>query len=70
MNNVATIVSSIYDALHRNKADAGCGFPELQPRFFKDFGGGLCYGSIIGQEPVSIVHFTRPECSMKRPIQN
>ena len=50
MNNVATIVSSIYDALHRNKAsDAGCGFPELQPRFFEDFGGGLWYGSIIGQ---------------------
>ena len=43
MNNVATIVSSIYDAL-RNKADAGCGFPELQPRFFEDFEGGHCYG--------------------------
>ena len=29
---------------------------ELQWRFFEDFVGGICKESIIGWEPVSIVH--------------
>ena len=43
-------------------------FAELQRRFFED----LCVtdGSIIGREPVYIVHYTRPESSVKQPNQN
>ena len=33
---------------------------ELQRRFFANLGGGLCKKSIIGQESVSIVNYTRP----------
>ena len=33
---------------------------EVQLRFFEDFWGGLCKGSIIGQDPVSIILYTRP----------
>ena len=45
------------------------GFPitELQREFLKDFGGGLCKGFIEGHDPVSIVHYTRPGSSIKRP---
>ena len=33
--------------------------PLLQRRFFEDFWGGLFNGSIIGQEPVSIIHYIK-----------
>ena len=34
-------------------------------KIIKDFGGMLCKEFIIGWEPVSIVHYTRPETCMK-----
>ena len=43
---------------------------ELKQRFYEDFGGGLSNESIIGLEPVSIVHYTRPGSSIKQPTPN
>ena len=37
---------------------------------FEDFVGGLCKESTIGQEPVSIIHYTRPGSSIKWPTPN
>ena len=42
----------------------------LQQRVFEDFRGGLCKEPIIGQEPVPIVHYIRPESSIKWPTSN
>jgi len=47
-------------------------FSALQTRvakkIFEDFGGTLCKEFIIGQEPVSIVHYTRPGTSINHPL--
>ena len=37
---------------------------------FEDFVGGLCKESPIGQEPVSIIRYTRPGSSIKWPTPN
>ena len=39
-------------------------------KIFKGFGEVLLKEFIIGGEPVSIVHTTRPGSSINRPIQN
>ena len=36
----------------------------------EDFGGALCKEFIIGREPVSIVHYTRPGSNIKQPTPN
>ena len=41
----------------------------LQQRVFEGFRGWLCKEPIIGQEP-GIVHYTRPESSIKWPTSN
>ena len=37
-------------------------------KIFKDFGGALNKAFIIGWEPVSIVHYTRPGTCINRPL--
>ena len=40
------------------RQDASNRVPELQRKFFKDILGCLCKESMMGQEPVSIIHYT------------
>ena len=37
-------------------------------KIFEDFGGALCKEFIVGQEPVSIVHYTRHGTHINCPI--
>ena len=37
-------------------------------KIFEDFGGALNKAFIIGQEPVSIVHYTRPGTCINHPL--
>ena len=40
------------------RQDASNRVPELQRKFFEDIWGWLCKESMIGREPVSIIHYT------------
>ena len=61
------IESSGPDLTRNSSPLIGCSLKsKLQRRFFEDF-LGCCKESIIGWEPVSIVHYTRPKSSIKQP---
>ena len=41
---------------------------ELQQSVFEDFGGVLCKEFIVGREPVSNIHYTRPGTCINHPL--
>ena len=43
----------------------GC---RVATKIFEDYGGALNKVFIIGREPVSIVHYTRPRTCINRPL--